>query len=317
MRTIIKTYAHIFMAAIVATSCADHSHDVTIHRLDTELPLGYMPQDSVDIRGGEKLFEICGYGQFNPIIVGDYAENRSIRYHHDAVVEEFPDLSRESNELEKIFTRAGKELPAIGKPTVYSFISPFTQSILVTDSMLFIGLNHYMGPGYEPYEAFPEYVRKLKTRDRLPVDAIEALIRSTYPFRPKNAETATTVERLAYEGAVAEAIMRIADVSEATALGKDSKEMDWLTDNERNVWNAMLEKEMLFSTDGFMLRNICDDAPHASAINPEAPGRTGRFIGHRIVESYLKSHPETTLEQLLSREFYSSPELLKEAKYNP
>lgn len=308
------------LSLFIAMSCSDGATDtIHIYRLDNNITKGELPDDPVEIRAGEQLFEICGYGPLTQLYVDDYSDKESVRYHTEAVEKEFNSLDRESRELGKIFARIDRELPSVGRKNVVTFISPYTQSVIVSDSLLFIGLNHYLGTDYPPYESFPDYVRRYKVRDRLPIDVAEALVRTSFPFHARSTgEAATLVERLAYEGAVTEAVMRIAGVSEAEALGKDNAEMNWLESNERDTWKTMMERRMLFSTDESVSRSLCDDVPHSTALSPQAPGRTGRFTGHRIIRSYLKKKDgEITLEQLLSPDFYTSPALLKEAAYNP
>jgi len=47
----------------------------------------------------------------------------------------------------------------------------------------------------------------------------------------------------------------------------------------------------------------------------ESPGKIGQWIGFKIVESYMKQNPQTTLEELFSIE--SAQEIMRKSKYNP
>lgn len=300
----------------VMSSCTHHEEMVEIHRLDCQISNGVMPDDSLSIKATERLFEISGYPYATPLTVADYSEKTSIREHLDAVEQEFADTRRESAALGSVFANMRDLLPQVHVPEVFTIISPFSQSILMADSTLYIGLNHYLGTGYRHYEYFPDYVRALKVRDRIPVDVAEALIRTACPFSPSG-DYPQVVSRLAYEGAVAEAVMRIAGVDEACALGYDDAQYGWLEDNEAGVWKEIVGKERLFSTDYNVIRSLVDVAPHTSVISPDSPGRAGRFIGHRLVKAYLKNNPSVPLSALLAPSFYDSPSLLTSARYNP
>lgn len=298
------------------SSCGDDDEPVEIHRLDLQISNGIMPEDSLSIKATETLFEISGYPYATTLTVADYSEKPSIREHVEGVEREYTDTRRESRALGHVFSRMREQLPDVRIPEVFTIISPFAQSIFVADTTLFIGLNHYLGAGYAHYEYFPDYVRELKERARIPVDVAEALVRISYPFK-SSGDYPQALARLAYEGAVAEAVMRVTGEDEACVLGYDKDKYRWLCDNEKNVWQAIVEGRMLFSTDHAVIRSLVDVAPHVSVISPDVPGRAGRFIGHRIVDSYLSNNPSVTLTNLLSPSFYESPSLLTSARYNP
>jgi len=48
---------------------------------------------------------------------------------------------------------------------------------------------------------------------------------------------------------------------------------------------------------------------------PEAPGRIANWIGLKIVESYFRQHPETSLQELI--ELQDSDAFLQASKYKP
>lgn len=303
------------IAALVLPSCGGRSEDVTLYRLDAELSRGIIPEDSLMYMAAEKLFDMCGYGPLYQLSVGDYADKPSIVEHKDAVEREFSDLTAESRAIGKAFDRMREELPGAEIPRLFTIISPYTQSIFVADSIMYIGLNHYLGTSYEMYEYFPDYVRRLKVRPRIPVDIVEAIVRTSYPY--KGEEYPQTISRLAYEGAVAEAVMRITGRDEAMVLGYADKDYLWLRDNEHNMWETLVSRRLLFSSDNTVIRSLVGVNPCSSVISSEAPGWAGRYIGHRLVNSYLSRNKGTTLETLLSPGFYTSPDLLKDAGYNP
>ena len=298
------------------TSCKSGGEPAELHRLDRQISKGIMPEDSLSIKATETLFEISGYPYPSPLTLTDYAEKPSIHEHIDGVEREYADTRRESKALGDVFGRMSSVLPDVSVPHVFTIISPFTQSILVADTLLYIGLNHYLGADYVHYEYFPDYVRVLKERERIPIDVAEAIVRSAYPYHPSE-EYPQVVTRLAYEGAVVEVVMRLTGKDEASVLGYNDGQYRWLRDNEGKLWQTIVGEQMLFSTDYTLMRSLVDVAPHVSVISSEVPGRAGRFIGHRLVKAYLDNNPSVLPESLLAPSFYSSPSLLTSAKYNP
>lgn len=306
----------VMVAGLLAASCDNGGDRASIYRLDSEISHGIMPEDPKALRAAERLFEISRYPELNQFTIGDYAEKPSIREHVKGVEKEFTDTERESKALGKIFASFQELLPETVIPEVYTIISPFAQSIFVTDSLLYIGLNHYLGADYESYEYFPDYVRKLKVRERIPLDVTEAIVRTSYPFTPNN-EYPQAVQRLAYEGAVAVVMERLTGASDRDVLGYDPAQYDWLKNNEGQMWRALAERQLLFSTDGAVIRSLVDVGPHTSVLSPDSPGRAGRYIGRKLVGAYIDNNGGTSLEQLLSPDFYNDPALLTKAGYYP
>lgn len=303
------------MVAAVSQSCGSNTGDATLHRLDQQLSQGDVPEDSLMFRAAERLFEMCGYGPLYQLSAGDYASKPSILEHREAVEREFADMSHESRAIGKAFDRLRAELPGAVIPRLFTIISPYTQSIFVDDTTMYIGLNHYLGTSYEKYEYFPEYVRRLKVRPRLPIDVVEAIVRTSYPY--EGGEYPQTVSRLAYEGAVAEAVMRITGKDEAMVMGYADKDYLWLRDHEHEMWDTLVSRRLLFSSDNAVIRSLVGVNPASMILSSDAPGWAGRYIGHRLVESYLSGHSGTSIETLLSPDFYRSPSLLSDAGYNP
>lgn len=300
----------------VITSCGGDAQKANIYRLDREISYGEMPTDSSAIRATERLFEMSGYPHATALTVGDYAQKASIREHLPEVERVFADTDRESEALGRIFASMREQLPKAVIPQVYTIISPFSQSVLVSDSMLFVGLNHYLGTDYEAYGYFPDYVRRLKVRGRLPLDVAEAIVRTSYPFRPAT-EYPQAVQRMAYEGAVAVAVERVTGRQPREVLGYDEEEYRLLGEKEEQMWRTLAERQLLFSTDGAVIRSLVDVAPSTSVLSPDAPGRAGRYVGRQLVGAYMDKNGGTSIEQLLSPDFYNDPALLTKAAYHP
>ncbi len=193
-------------------------------------------------------------------------------------------------------------------------VAPYNQSVVTADSIVFLVLNHYLGPEHDFYGYFPDYQRRLKHQGRIGLDIAEAAIAERYPYSSSE-KYPTALSRLAAEGVLVEAVMKVTGATEREALGYSPEEYDWLTENELPAWVSMMDRGMLFTTDPAVVESLVRPNSVTTRIHSEAPGRAGRFIGHRIVSSYLKKHPDASLDYLLSPEFYNDPKLLEKVGY--
>ncbi|MBD5215926.1 MAG: hypothetical protein HDS78_05345 [Bacteroidales bacterium] len=190
-----------------------------------------------------------------------------------------------------------------------------TESILFVDSAMFIALNHYLGEDYPGYSHWPTYMRRQKNPQRLPYDIAEALVATAYPYEASGAE-ATVLSRLVYEGVLVHAKMQLVpDADAGEALGYDRAEMNWLREHEAELWRDAVARRLLYDTSTTLAEKLVAPAPQVRELQPSAPGRAGRYIGYRIVEAYVKAHPEVSLRRMLSPDFYASPNILAESNY--
>lgn len=300
---------------VLVTSCSScGSHQpVGIGRLDLVLRADSLPGDARLGDAAEVLFAVSGYGPLTDSALHAYNRNPAIRLHDRAMDSVWADLGLVEKALGRVKFGFEKLFPENQFPEVYSIVSPFNQSVFTADSVLFVGLNHYLGVDYPPYSYFPDYIRVRKVPGRIIPDIAEATVRGAYPYESL-AEYPTVLSRLLYEGAVTEAVMQVCGLSEQQALGYDDESMKWAEANEHQVWQTMAERKMIFSTDPQLAAMLVSPAPFTSPINSQSPGAIGRFIGHRIIASLLDRHA-ISLPELLSSDFYTSQNALLESGY--
>lgn len=189
------------------------------------------------------------------------------------------------------------------------------ESVGFVDSVMLIALNHYLGAEHEAYDDFPLYMRLVKEPHLLPYDLAEALIASDYPYRN---EGGTALQRMLYEGALVKAKIATVDGGNLQdALAYRPEQMQFLRDEEANLWRTLVAQNYLFDTNIATIDKLVLPAPNTPLLDRRSPGRAGRYIGYRIVEKYASKHPEASLAFLLSPEFYTDPDVLAQSGYNP
>ena len=298
-------------ALVMLTMCSSHN-PVEIHRLDTFLAEGEVPDEQADFNAATRLFEAYGLDYYDIFTASEFAHMESVSAHVDKVKEAFSGgMSKEESMLGRAFDVLAKELPDFRAPEVYSVISPYSQSIIVADSIVFVGLNHYLGADYEPYRYFPNYLAALKVRKRIPVDIVEAIVRSKY--YPEWSHETTTLDRMIYYGAVTELVMQALDIDEQVAIGLSDKDMKWIKENEMPFWTELVEHRLLYSTDLSVTRSLLEPAPYTTVIGSGVPARVGLLTAHRLVKKYLKAHPEVSLADLLSGKVTGDASFLSDA----
>ena len=281
-----------------------------IRRLDRAM------ENSADSAAMLTLLDIFSMARPDTISIDEYLSSRAMTVFRPDIDSLLPPLNDAEAKLGEINTRLTQYLPKARVSEVYGVVNPFNQAVIVADSTVFIGLNHYLGSGYQGYASFDSYIRRRKTPGRIPYDFAEAVIAINYPYCPDS--DCTAVNRLLYEGALVHAILKSVPESTLEAvLGYSDEKMDWIQSNEAAIWQTLIARDLLYSMDSSVESRLVNPSPATTVISQEAPGSAGRFIGYRIVESYIGKHPDITISYLLSPAFYRSPSSLVDSGYSP
>ncbi|MDE7153600.1 MAG: hypothetical protein K2O00_04035 [Muribaculaceae bacterium] len=237
-----------------------------------------------------------------------YRESKSFQVFARDVKERF--VAQDS--VEKVLgavDRNMKELTGKGIGKIYGLVNPYNVPVVTTDSTVMIGLNHYLGEDYDGYRGFENYRVRAKRAAHLPYDVTEARLVADYPM--EEAPDGTLLNEMLYWGAVVNIMNQVIPQSSLSeTLNLAPGEEEWLKSNTSNIWNAMIERQLLYSTNDDVADRLLYPAPKSFVINNEAPGMTGRYIGYLIVRSYLDKHPELTAADMLSPEIYNSESTL-------
>lgn len=314
----------IALAAIVS-SCADTQQQVAdvapLYSIFYDISMSDSPTAHTELTDKyssetEAFFEITGSYGHDSITVDSWANSDVVKVFSPDVLKLYPTpviIGETVAFMTDAATRNNLSIPAYKYAAV---IWGNGKSIVFNNNIAMIALNHYLGADYPGYAGLPAYRAARKTSEMLPYDITEAVVATAYPFVA--AAQPTALSRMLYEGAIAEAKIRLTpDATEAGALGYDRIAFDYLNKNESSIWQTLATRNLLYDINDMTASRLVDDLPATNIISQETPGRAGRFIGHRIISSYLKRHPDTTLAMLLSPDFYNSPDVLLDSGYAP
>jgi hypothetical protein len=238
------------------------------------------------------------------------------------VMEKYPDMRNLESGLEQAFRHYLYYFPERIIPKVYTCITGFNNSIIVGDSVLGIGLDRYLGSDcdYYPRLQIYKYISaRMNSRNIIP-DCMYAWGASEWDYEElteagKYAAN-NVMTRMIHEGKCRyfQKCM-LPETGDTLIFGFSEDQMDFCTNNEAQMWLYLVEHDLLFSTDHFIIRKLTEDAPFTSYFTSESPGRAAVWIGFRIVESYMMKNPEIRLRELMEETDLQS--ILEKAKYNP
>ena len=200
-------------------------------------------------------------------------------------------------------------------PDLYTCVSGFeVGSFTIGDRILGVGLDFYLGANYSNYhpDLFPNYIKNTMTSDFLVSKTIQALL-SNYVGEAAGNRLIDFIIRNGKELYIKQKLLPFE--SDEIIFEYNPKQMAWLRDNEAQIWAHLVQEDLLYSVHFRSFQKIINPSPNIPSMPPEAPGRLGNWIGAKIIQSYMKRHPETSLDQLI--EITDAQKILTESKYKP
>lgn len=334
-----KPLLFITLALLVMFGCRSNRYDiktsgdreaVSIDRLEEDL-FGIDPQDiisSVDSlaeKYGEFL-RLFGYviniGEAGSESWGDgllsFATDRQNREVYLEVMRNYPSMESIEKSLSGAWTMFNHYFPGAVIPRIYSFVSGFNNSIVVGDSTMGIGLDRYLGTGcrYYPMLGIYNYQIKKMVPEKIPSDCMYAWAASTWMLDEEKEGGNTLLASMMYEGKLLY-FTRCMLPFEADSLvfGFTSNQVEFCRNNEKQMWEYLVEYDLLFNTDPFTIRKFTGEAPFTTAFTNESPGRAATWLAFRIIEQYMERNQDVALSALMSSENYR--ELLEGSRYSP
>lgn len=189
---------------------------------------------------------------------------------------------------------------------------------IITTFALCAGLQLHLGGNSMVYNSeagmqlYPEYISRKFDTENIAVNCMKNIIDDIYP--PLN-PGGSMVDILVDHGKRMYLLdLLLPDAPEALKLGYTEPQLKALKEGEGFVWNYFNENNLLFETDLLKIRSFVTDGPSTDVFGLGSPGFISLFTGRQMIWSYMKKHPATSLNELLTLD---AKKILSESGYRP
>ena len=228
---------------------------------------------------------------YNRIMI--FREDPGIQTLEKEIKTEFPDLAATENNIIGGFQHLKYHLPDASMPSSIVFMnSLFTSNVWCSEAEIGIGLERYLGPESETVKKLPpeyyDWVRKAMDRKFMNVDILTAWIETNIV----EAESGNLAEKMIRWGKILYLVKAsFPEVEDHLILRYDEEQLSWAMDNEYAFWKYLVDEKMLFDTNERNELNFLNPGPTTPGLPEEgSPDRMGRFIGWRMVKSYVENN---------------------------
>jgi hypothetical protein len=302
----------------------DKSPEFPIIRFDTDL-YRYLTQNTSDsiLQNDTAFLDVLGEGilaigkidstGFYSRLKNYFSDSTLMRLYKDEQ-EKFTNLTEINNELSKGLQIILQQFPSVKQPKVYMHVSGFSQNVIVTDDILSLSADKYLGSDYPLYQNFfYDYQRQLMSPDRIAPDYLLGFMMANFPFKGNED---VLLDRILYEGKLRYILSQLLPNRQVWEYaGYNEEQYGWCAQHESLIWKTILENHHLFKSNYLTTNQYIKEAPHTGTLPVESPGRVGVWVGFRIISAYMKQKPATSWQELMENINYQ--ELLKQSKYKP
>lgn len=315
-----------FTTACILSSCGGSNDSLTptdssainLTRIDLLLSPG-ISQHDVETLLEDTLFQrgIAGYAMMTGYS-GESLSSFTDNYAHSASVEAFYPLVKENlSDAMQFVSVYGQALQAaknresdIAFPdTIYMVISPYRQKVFMVDNYLYVATNHFLGSDSEAYEGFSDDDRALRTAALMPYAALQGVIRITYPAPA--AGSVNLLSAMIYEGCVSYTLQQLLPKAPASSTAcLAGRQWEILSDNKNKIWNALIENNLLFSSDAELISRLTETRNPMVTGAMNLPFGTASYIGYEMVAELDRKGKLPDISKRFSPDFYTDGNLL-------
>jgi gliding motility-associated lipoprotein GldB len=286
--------------------------DITIERFD-KLFSEATPSDLPDLKKGypfmfsERYSDSMWVARMNDTLQKEL---------HEEVKKEFSNFEGIQDQIHQFYQHLKYYYPETRSPRIITSTSDvdYRNKIIVTDTIVLIALDTYLGNNHRFYEGIQKYLTQNFKSEQIAVDLAEAY-GEKYVFQTQRK---TLLDEMIYAGK----LLYFKDImipfkSDSEKIGYTQEQLDWAKANESYIWRYFVERELLYSTDSKLPSRFINPAPFSKfylvEIDNESPGKIGQYMGWQIVKAYVKNN-DVSLKEVLT----ASPEdIFNNSKFKP
>ena len=232
-----------------------------------------------------------------------------------AVDSVFDDFKKTESEIHLFYQHLKYYNKPLKTPRIITVLSDvdYRNKIAVTDTIVLIALDTYLGENHEFYASFYDYTKQNLNSNQIVPDLATSYAEQ-FIYQPNRT---TFLDEMIYFGKQ----LYLKDLwipfkTDFEKIGYSVSEYEWSQENEFYIWQYFVENELLYQTDRKLLGRFIVAAPFSRfnlELDRESPGRLGQYIGWQIVKSYMKKNPTSVLEMLQ----IDPQEIFNYAKFKP
>ena len=229
----------------------------------------------------------------------------------------FRDFSIQKKSIQLFYDNYSKYNTEYNIPRIITLTTDvdYRKKIILTDSLLLIGLDNYLGKSHFFYSSFPDYLSSTFEKENIVIDIAKEYAEIAV-FNEK-LDNYTFVEKIINQGKILYfTSAMLSETQSSKIIGYSNEDYAWALSNEKDIWSNFTENNHLFSTDNNLESRFIRLAPFSKfylSIDNESPSMIGKYIGWQIVKSFMNANSTNLNDLIQAKPMY----IYNNSKYKP
>jgi hypothetical protein len=314
----IKLLLFVAVSSIALFSCGDKKPEVevTIRRFERELMAVKSQSDmGVLLQKNENIVKSL-YRTFpddtafvsHMYYLASHPETRKL---YEQTQKEFGELTDIQKEFADAFANIKASYPEFKEPKIVTTFSGLENDLFVSDTLIIIALESFLGPNalYRPDQ--PNYILKRYSKEYIVPTVVRYLSNSYNKLDPK--DQSFLADMLFFGKSLEFTKEMIPNAPDSLIIGYSAIQLTQTWNAQDLVWAHVVDKNLLYNPNPHLKEKYFGERPSVPEIGPICPGRIGQWLGWRIIQRYRTENPKVTFQDLMAND--KPAEILRESKY--
>lgn len=230
---------------------------------------------------------------------------------YEETVNFYGDLSDLENKLGGAFARIKKQFPDFETPKVVATFTGLENDLYVSDSVIYIALEAFMGEdaSYRPQQ--PNYILERYQKEYI-VPTVVRFISDKYNMND-DSDNSLLSDMLYFGKAFEFTASVLPEVDKNIIIAYPDSSLQKVQNAQEVIWAYFLDNQLLYEQNVRVKERYIGERPGVPEIGPACPGRIGQWLGWRIIQAYREENSDVKLSELMK--IANAQEILKGSKY--
>jgi hypothetical protein len=226
----------------------------------------------------------------------------------------FGDERALQEEFNQAFSNLRFYYPEAKMPRIETVITGLDTDLYVSDSLIIVGLDYYLGPDAKYRPNMYDYLLRQYRKENI-VPSIMLLLGMVQYNASDLTDETVLADMVAYGKSFYFAKHMLPCTADSIFIWYSEEEIKGAQENQDLIWYRLIEDQVLYSTSHVMKQRYLGERPFTIEVGEKCPGRIAQWVGWQIVMSYMNNHPDVTLPELML--MMDADRLFKESRYKP
>jgi hypothetical protein len=227
----------------------------------------------------------------------------------------FGDLSELEAEFDLAFTNLKHYYPDFTPPKVQTLISGLDTDLYVSDSLIIISLDFFLGPGAKYRPKMYDYLLRQYGKENIVPSCMLVYGISDRFNKTEIKDQTVLADMIAYGKSFYFAKHMTPCVADSIFIWYSPEEVEGSRKNQDLIWARLVQDQVIYSTSHMIKQKYLGERPKTLEVGEKCPGRIGQWVGWQIVNRYMETHPEVTISQLMNMS--NAQQLFRDSNYKP